>query len=753
MKRKSATPRNSRSKELLQLGWSKLNINKLELRYNFGNSVVAEFVSDHDHADVLRELVQNEYDAGGSRLQVAFSPDELRIHGNGSPIDADGWKRLSVMLGTGQVGRPDRTIAQKVNGIGSKNFGLRSLFLYGDQIYIRSGGLQTVLDFSLGTLQEPKPEPYSKNLPGIEIVVPYRTRKCNGLEPFDTAHERQALESFATDLTSILMKLAQPQAPKSLRQVEISSERCDRFLVLKQTVAVLSQQKGLTIVRRAIHLDDSRLSDSQVNRHTIEEVEFQRTILLPQQYRDQAIPGYFKVPGGRIRLAVSMRKHRKKIDIEQSGHYFYPLGATKAYTGNAISINAPFQMNTDRSQIIDPSVNGFNAWLIDRATDLTFDLLTTNWLHEFGPDAYLALQEQTRSTTTYFLNKLTNRLGKDACWPTRVRDKGSPKRPQLTSATKLVVPTHHVLDGFLSDERYLDDTLGNNPQIQTMVKMCGAKAFGSSSLVRLRCAESDKTQLATKPASGETDWTYTDFPAALKAESLQLQFAEAFDALASHLSKQNREDLKKSPTTLAADGSLQAPEKLWVVDPAIASACPIPTSERLHPTLAGCKTLVRLCNKYDAKKWVSKTAQQVQEGAASEDQRTALYHFVLTTHGRLDRKTWAILRKTQVLRDHQNQWIMPKDITLRKAAGAAQLEAALHFPHPDYENDKELAEAFRFKKKITGEDIVRHAHIVVTQPDLAPEFEETLQKFRKLLTKGSSANNFHKRGNYDRIKE
>src|SRR5258708_16417880 len=99
----------------------------------------------------MGELGEKEYDAGGSRLQVAFSPDELRIYGNGSPIDADGWKRLSVMLGTGQVGRPDRTIAQKVNGIGSKNFGLRSLFLYGDQIYIRSGGLQTVLDFSLGT--------------------------------------------------------------------------------------------------------------------------------------------------------------------------------------------------------------------------------------------------------------------------------------------------------------------------------------------------------------------------------------------------------------------------------------------------------------------------------------------------------------------------------------------------------------------------------------------------------------------------
>lgn len=731
MKKTSAAPRKSRPEGFLQPVWDKPDINKLDLRYNYGNSIVAEFVSGHNHADVLRELIQNEYDAKGSRLQVTFDTDELRISGNGSPIDAAGWKRLSVMLGTGQVGSSGTTIAQKVNSIGSKNFGLRTLFLYGDHIYIRSGGLQTVLDFSHGTLQEPKPEPYSKHLPGIEIVVPYRTRKRKELEPFDIAHELQALESFATDLAPMLMKLAQPQAEKSLRQVEISSIRCDRSLVLKQTVAVLSQQKGITVVRRNIHLADFRATDSQANGHTIEEIEFQRVIPFPQQYPDQAIPGYYTVPGGRIRLAVSMRKHRKKIDIEQPGHFFYPLGATKAYTGNAISISAPFQMNTERSQIIDPSNNGFNAWLIDRATDLTFDLL---WWHEFGPDSYLALQEQTHSAPTYFLKKVINRLEKDNCWPTLAREKGS-KSPQLTNATKIVVPIHHVLNEFLSDDRRLDDALGNNPRIQTMVKKCGAKTFGINSLVRLRCAGSDKTQLATKLASGEIDLSYTSFPDVLKEENLQRRFANAFDVLASRLSQKNREDLKTSPTTLAADGSLQAPEKLWIVDPAIASVCPIPASGQLHPILNGYKMLVRLCNKYDEKKWIQKIAQQVQDGTGSEDQRIALYNFLLTKHGHLDRKTWALLRKTPVLRDHKNQWVMPKSITLHKASGAQQLEAALHFPHSDYEHDRELAEALRFKKKVTGEDIVTYAHIVVTRPDLAQEFEETLQKFSKSLTK------------------
>src|SRR5260221_8112602 len=155
-------------------------------------------------------------------------------------------------------------------------------------------------------------------------------------------------------------------------------------------------------------------------------------------------------------------------------------------------------MNTDRSQIIDPnpSINGFNTWLIDRATYLTFDLLTSRWWDEFGSDSYLVLQKQTHSAPTYFLDIVINRLKKDPCWPTRAHNKGS-KRPHLTTVTDIVVPNHHVLDGFLSDAHYLDDTLGNNLRIQTIVKEYGAKAFGISSLVRLRCAGSDKTQLAT----------------------------------------------------------------------------------------------------------------------------------------------------------------------------------------------------------------------------------------------------------------
>src|SRR5258708_6639086 len=353
--------------------WNPPDTKELQLQYSYGNSVVAEFVSGHDHVAVLRELVQNEYDAGGSGLRVAFGIDALRITGNGHPIDDGGWKRLSVMLGTGRVGGSGATIERKVNGIGSKNFGLRSLFLYGDQIYIQSGGRWTFLDYFSGTLPHPEPEPLSKGLPGIEIVVPYRTRKSKELSLFDTAQETQALDSFVADLTSTVMKLAQPQVPKSLRQVEISSIRCNRLLVLKQSVKIISQQKGITVIQRTIQLTDSNASSSHESKRRIEEIEFQKIISLPPQYREQMIPGYYKVPAGRIPLPISSLTNGKKIDVQHPGHLFYPLAAPNAYTGNAISINAPFQMNADRSEIINPGTNTFNEWLLDSAIALTFE--------------------------------------------------------------------------------------------------------------------------------------------------------------------------------------------------------------------------------------------------------------------------------------------------------------------------------------------------------------------------------------------
>ncbi len=89
-----------------------------------------EFVAGHDTGDVRRELVQNEFDAGGSQIAVTFGTSGLTASGKGRPIDAKGWARLDVILGTGLVlGGGEDTVEPKENGIGPKNFGLGSCAL------------------------------------------------------------------------------------------------------------------------------------------------------------------------------------------------------------------------------------------------------------------------------------------------------------------------------------------------------------------------------------------------------------------------------------------------------------------------------------------------------------------------------------------------------------------------------------------------------------------------------------------------
>ena len=75
----------------------------LNFCFRIGTSFLAEFALSYTPADVLPELVQNEYDADGTERVIEFDSDDLVVRGNGDPIDSCGWRRLAVMLGTGHI--------------------------------------------------------------------------------------------------------------------------------------------------------------------------------------------------------------------------------------------------------------------------------------------------------------------------------------------------------------------------------------------------------------------------------------------------------------------------------------------------------------------------------------------------------------------------------------------------------------------------------------------------------------------------
>ena len=717
--------------------WSRPDPSGLPLEFSLGTSMLEEFVLSHDFADTLRELVQNEYDAEGTRLRVAFGEDAVTVTGNGKTIDSAGWKRLSVVLGTGQVTGSDRQIAPKANGIGSKNFGLRTLFLYGDQIFVRSDGRQTVLDHLRGTVPKPLAERGSKGRQGVQIVVPFRIKKVGKMEPFTVHREERALAGFADHIMPTLVKLAHPGSPRSLHDLVVTSERCHRRIVWRQAVKeVPCSVVGIAAFERSIEMTDATRSEPPSRRRrTLQETEFQKSYVVPPEYRQRQIPGYFRVPGGRIRLGLSFRMRKGAIDLSQPGIFYYPLALSHGYTGTAVSVNAPFELNEDRSQILDLDNSPWNEWLLERAAHLTAELLVSDWIERFGGDAYLALKRLGEAKVPLYVDRVSNHLRNEECWPTRAQRPRSRGKPAFARTSKVVIPAADDLDGFLSDNRYLDTSLGNDSLVRDMAVQCGADRFTVNSLVRLRCAGKDSSGLATEPTDGEANWHYINYSTSLKDEALQVRFSQALDAHSRQLSPSNKQDLRNTPSTLRTDGGLGAPATpLWVVDENVASVCPVPDGQRLHKSLMTSSVIRRLCTGFDARNWARQAAKKAKEGEVKEYEKLALYRYVLSTHGDLGRQTLAVLRTCPILLDYDRQWVCPRSITLRRARGARRLGAALHFPHRDFAKDTELARAFRFRDRIDGDDLVRYAQMVENDHSLAERFEETLDMFRELLT-------------------
>src|SRR5207253_159367 len=142
-------------------------------------------------------------------------------------------------------------------------------------------------------------------------------------------------------------------------------------------------------------------------------------------------------------------------------------------------------------------------------------------------------------------------------------------------------------------------------------------------------------------------------------------------------------------------------------------------------------TIARLCKDFKVQAWARDVGERSALGQASEVEREALFRYLTAPQRKLSQKTWDYLRRLPVLRDHRGEWIAPSVIMLRKASGAAPLEQVLHHPARTYSHDRELAQRFRFRTRVTGDDLFRYAEIVATQPLLAEDFEAALGKLKR----------------------
>jgi hypothetical protein len=704
----------------------------LDFRFRVGTSILTEFAVSHTPADVLRELVQNEYDAGGTELTVEFGPDALVVRGNGKTIDKAGWDRLGVMLGHGLVAGAVSRVEPKSNGIGSKNFGLRSLFLFGDRIHVMSGGRRTILDRTSGALAEPLADPGSRGRRGVTIAVPYRQVDDRPLRAFGQGHEAEALTTIAAELASTLIKLAHPGPGKNLRAVVLRSARLGHELRWRQSARADKAVPGL--IRRSARLDHSGPQLEGVP-EAIMEAEYQQVVTPPAGLRRPSVPSYFRVPAGRIRLAVSVRVRRSRLDLAVPGIFYYPIGATRSRTGFGFSISAPFEMTEDRSQLIDPQNSDWNAWLVRESAALAVRLLPGRLFAAFGPDAFHALDPRAAASSTVpdLTAEIDRLLRTEPCWPTQatVRRNG---RIVPAPAASLMVPASPVLSAFtvstLRPAGLLHADLAVRADMRAMAVALGAKGFTAGSLVRLRCAGASAQNLTTSLGDMEASRYFTEFPADLQDLAIQQRFAIALDGCRLELSDENRKDLRTSATTMTRAETLSSPGALWVAGEALATA--VPAEQTLHPGLAGSRVLAGLCRRFNFSGWAADTANRITDGTASRQERDALALYI---RGRpaLSQKAWAALRRSPVIPDHRGEWTAPADMVSRSASGAALLEPALHLPARADEANESLR-PLRLRRAVRGSDLVALARLVEQGTVPPAAMSRAVGRLQRLLT-------------------
>lgn len=706
----------------------------LDLQFRVATSALDEFALSHTPADVLRELAQNEYDAGGTELVIDLGQDALVVRGNGRTIDGAGWKRLSVMLGHGQISGSADRVEPKINGIGSKNFGLRSLFLIGDRIHVMSGGRRTILDRAKGTPPTPLLHPDSDGQPGVTLIVPYRQADDGRMLAFDHAHEAEALGTIAAELAPTLIKLAHPGAGKNLRAVVLRSGRLSRELRWRQSARADKSVPGL--IRRTARLDEqgSPLAGAP---QVITELEYQRAVTPPAGLRWPDVPGYFRVPTGRIRLGVSFRVRRGRMDLDTPGIFNYPIGASRSQTRFGFSVSAPFEMNENRDQLVDPQNSDRNAWLIQQAAAFAIGLLPQRLFAAFGPDAFLAFDPSAASSSTVpaLGEEIRRLLRSEPCWPTQATT-GRAKRPEYAAAGSLVVPVSLALAEFtasaLAAKILLHSDIATRPDTRAIAVAAGAKAFTVGSLVRLRCAGQSAQDLATRlDEATEASRFFTNFPGALRDLAMQQRFAGALDACRAELTDAHKRDLRASPTTMTAAGTLASPGGLWVIDQALAGV--VPSDQVLHPGLVESRTLAGLCMRFNFSAWVIKTAGRLADGSASDEERDALGHYI-QGQPTLSERAWAALRRSPVLQDHRGEWTAPQDMVSRSARGAVLLEPALRFPVRADEANESLAR-LRFRRAVRGSDLVALALLTEQGKVAAAVMGRAASRLQKLLTR------------------
>lgn len=77
--------------------------------------ILVEFLNNLRLSDIITELVQNDLDQGADLTRIHIDRDRLVAEGNGTPVNDEGWRRLTYIQGAGGEAASRGARVQAVN--------------------------------------------------------------------------------------------------------------------------------------------------------------------------------------------------------------------------------------------------------------------------------------------------------------------------------------------------------------------------------------------------------------------------------------------------------------------------------------------------------------------------------------------------------------------------------------------------------------------------------------------------------------
>ncbi len=340
-----------------------------------------QFIAGLRADDLVAELIQNELDAGSTETVISFEASRMTCTGNGTPVDGDGWVRLSYLKGAGH------RAPRKRNLIGIKNHGLKACFAIGSDIAVRSDGKcarQTLHADGAGLPPRPGASPFpvvdaaAPTGPGTVIEVPYRTSAL----PVSTGEEMVLAACTPETIEALFMDAARTIPARFLGVVRPGTKASYRIELRHHSIGAVrftfkagreTAAKGFSTFLRtcAVNASDLRLSTRSLR----ERVVLRACARPGKDPRDVA---EFYRSGKRLLVEVSWSEDgRGRVRPERGAHRYpiaYAAQGPESVTGVGAHYSAPFISDVERHGLA-PAGQAWNQTLIRECDSLLVDAL------------------------------------------------------------------------------------------------------------------------------------------------------------------------------------------------------------------------------------------------------------------------------------------------------------------------------------------------------------------------------------------